>query len=175
MNFSPEPGIIQKIGFDGGVGRLHLFAEPDAQPMCHDGHLQDAINEFDQLFEGRLDLSLMSTADCLGLNSDPIPDTCNAAGMLVCEERSLEELLNNVTCSNFSTGKTVQQQYADDKGSQKVQVAWSQLLADEKVPPDSDHEKLTQESKKFVERNRPLLYEGAKPPSNCMSMVCLNP
>jgi hypothetical protein len=178
VSFSPATGITQQVMFDGNVARLHVFAEPDSAPVCGDGHLQDAINEFNNLFHVNLDLSLIPTAECLGLNSDPIPDTCKA-GLLLCEERSLEELLNNESCSKFSSGKPVQQQYADDPKASLVAPAWANFLAiaaaEISLAKREERSALAKESKKFIEKNKRFLDANGKPPSNCMSMVALNP
>jgi hypothetical protein len=176
--FTPDPSATpQAVQFDNGVGRIHLFAEPATQMTCNDGHLQDAINEFNKLFHQVLDLNLMSTTDCLYLNSDPVPSTCQKSGILLCEERSLEELTR--PCSDFVARRPqAQQQYEQDKATQQILSAWKAqiLTADQKksLKKDSKRSTLTKASVEFIENNQKLLTNG-KPPSNCMSMVCLYP
>jgi hypothetical protein len=181
INLTPESGVTpQVVQFNSNVGRIHLFAEPSMPTKCGDGHLQDAIQQFNELFHLNLDLSLMTTADCLYLNSDPIPSSCKS-GILLCEERSLQELTQ--PCSEF-TGRRpqVQQQYQQDEGTQKIVKAWKQFLASYEEKAIGNQSKksaitksmLTTASKEFINSNHNLLM-GAKPPSNCMSVVCLNP
>ena len=174
FSFSPDGGTPQPLTFDGNVLRLHVFAEPNTAPVCnmpkecHD-HLQDALDQFDQMFHQKLNLTLADTGACICLDWDPVPDSCPE--VLPCEERSLYELLhpNEFGCSQF-TGKTqARQQIKQDPGIQKVQTQWNELL-DQKSKMALTGESLTTTSVKLYKNTK--AYSGTKPPSNCMAMVC---
>jgi hypothetical protein len=175
FSFSPDGGTPQPLTFDGNVLRLHLFAEPNTAPVCnmpkecHD-HLQDALDQFDQMFHQKLNLTLADTGACICLDWDPVPDSCPE--VLPCEERSLYELLhpNEFGCSQFTAKTQARKQIEEDKGIQNVQKQWQQLLLDLKSKAALAGESLTATSRTLYKNTK--AYSGSKPPSNCMAMVC---
>ncbi|HLV89426.1 MAG TPA: hypothetical protein VKV39_20755 [Candidatus Sulfotelmatobacter sp.] len=159
---------------NSGIGRLHLYAEPDAPPpgplpngQCH---VNVAIDQLDQLFKPRLDLQFLdNTCDPkFGVYPDgQLPCTMNNS-IVLCDERSLDEIGTN--CSDLLSKGTLEKQFQDVIAIEtQFTSAVSVEGKSQKVLP------------KIGKRVLPFWYQkklfdalpNSKPPHNCTSLLCL--
>lgn len=169
-NLDPSQMVIfsgnqQNIPFDQGIGRLHFFAEP-VPVDCNDnnkGHLRIALNGLDNLFDSPLTLSLISGSDPdtpQGFDDDTLLK--NYPGVLLCEERSLQER-NCFTCSQIQTKLKINTQYQSAiqfiKALRQLEIKSLTTAHQKKRKKETETEAIT--------------VPGLKPPSNCMSIICV--
>lgn len=167
----------KEVKFDSGIGRLHVFAEPDTAPTAASmAHVNDAINELNNLFKKPLTLRLWPAvhpeSPDLDVGRDDIINCKSDYAMKICEESSLYELKQS--CSDFLQKDTIDVQYSK----------YMQLLLDAKAKITSRqsltkhghaslHSKRALTSRDFLMDVRQALPNGAKPPRNCMSLICI--
>jgi len=159
-----------KIDFGSkGIGRLHLYAEPDAPPApgttCH---VNMAIDQLNLLFKAPLDLQFFAICDpTFGVKpNSQLPCTMNNS-IVLCDERSLDEI--NTKCSELLNNGSLEEQF------EKV------IELEPRSPITSAVEE--QQQKGLAKRTigtRTLSFQklwaalpNSKPPHNCTAVLCL--
>lgn len=148
--------FTQDVPFDAGVGRLHVFAEPSAAAMKKKylkRHLDDALGQLDKLFVPHLTLRFDPS---LSEPDQPLQHDSNVnySGVLLCEERSLDE--RAVSCAQFQNSETIETQYS-------AVLAYRAMLKELS-------ERKSAERRKGLET---LPRDAIKPPRNCMSLIAM--
>ena len=165
-------GNGKSIDCDTDVGRLHLFAEPNTDPYGSGmgTHIDDALGQLNRLFKPPL--TLLFWKDRPGDDFAVVRDSavkCQVDdSMLLCEERTLYEL--GQSCTDFLNTETIDQQFKNFIALETELEQAADQTNTNLAPARAHH---FQPGTKVYNRLRNALPSNGKPPSNCMSLLCI--